>query len=542
MPNSRRIQTLSATVANQIAAGEVIERPASVIKELVENSLDAGATHIDIFLEEGGKEKIRIRDDGEGIRSEDLPLAVASHATSKLTTLNDLDTMATLGFRGEALASIASVSQLTIMTKQEGDDHGWQLTSEATEFAENHLISPCAHDKGTTVEVDTLFYNTPARRRFLRRAQTELHHCLDTIKQLALCRFDVGFRVATPFRTLLDCPPALNEQEKLRRIGTVFSSQALAHVIKVDCAATGMTLTGWISKPCVARSQTDQQCLILNGRVMRDRLLTHAVRQAYQSVFDEARHPMYVLSLSIDPNEVDINVHPTKHEVRFQNSRLVHDFIVTRVSELLLEHVATQSNATISESLQLIKDLPIAEQSLNRVSPHVIDNKYLVCAMAEGLRIIDIPAAEQALRDVDYRQQLDKQDVVTRPILVPVKMPVDDMTREKITTHQNRFKNWGFDLKLSGDVLHVLTIPSAFEASDCQSLVMSLLRALPMSIDSTFDVASALHDVPTFSNDTLADVATLPDRLQRLIDSQYFQDHKQVWIDKLTSEIALWLA
>ncbi|HET7655521.1 MAG TPA: DNA mismatch repair endonuclease MutL, partial [Luteimonas sp.] len=333
------IRQLPDTLINQIAAGEVVERPASVVKELVENALDAGARRVDIDLEEGGVRLVRVRDDGAGIAPDDLPLAVARHATSKIASLDDLEAVATLGFRGEALPSIASVSRFRLASCQAAREHGAVLPVEGGRIG---AVAPQAHPRGTTVEVRDLFYNVPARRKFLRAERTELSHIEEWLRSLALARPDVELRVShngRPTRRwraldLLDTLAALASPERLLEIlGEEFARNAL----RVDHAGAGLRLHGWIGRPTYNRAATDQQYLYVNGRAVRDRNVAHAVRQAYSDVLFHGRHPAYVLFLELDPRGVDVNVHPAKHEVRFREQRLVHDFTFRGLQQVLAE-------------------------------------------------------------------------------------------------------------------------------------------------------------------------------------------------------------
>lgn len=326
------IRQLPDILINQIAAGEVVERPASVVKELVENALDAGATRVDIDLEEGGVRLIRIRDDGGGIAPEELALAVSRHATSKIASLDDLESVATLGFRGEALPSIASVSRFTLSSRRAIDEHGSALQIEGGRLGE---VTPRAHAPGTTVEVRELFYNVPARRKFLRAERTELGHIEEWLRSLALARPDVELRVShngKPSRRYK--PGDLYSDARLgETLGEDFANQAL----RVDHSGAGLRLHGWIAQPHYSRASTDQQYLYVNGRSVRDRSVAHAVKMAYGDVLFHGRQPAYVLFLELDPTRVDVNVHPAKHEVRFRDSRLIHDFVYRTLKEALAE-------------------------------------------------------------------------------------------------------------------------------------------------------------------------------------------------------------
>jgi len=330
-----RIQLLSPRLANQIAAGEVVERPASVIKELLENSLDAGAKRIDIDIEQAGVKLLRVRDDGSGIAQDDLPLALSRHATSKIRDLDDLERVATLGFRGEALASVSSVSRLTLTSCPAGCDQAWQVETEGRDMAPS--LQPAAHPQGTTVEVRDLFFNTPARRKFLRTEKTEFSHLEEVVKRLALSRFDVAFSLRHNGRSVFSLRPAHTEQEARRRVATVCGPAFVEQSRSIDNERAGLRLWGWVGLPTFSRSQADLQYFFVNGRMIKDKLVAHAVRQAYRDVLFNGRHPTFVLFMELDPGVVDVNVHPTKHEVRFRDGRMVHDFLFSTLYRALAD-------------------------------------------------------------------------------------------------------------------------------------------------------------------------------------------------------------
>ncbi|MDG9781136.1 DNA mismatch repair endonuclease MutL [Metapseudomonas otitidis] len=325
MAELRRIHLLSPRLANQIAAGEVVERPASVIKELLENSLDAGARRIDVEVEQGGVKLLRVRDDGCGIPSDDLPLALARHATSKIRDLDDLERVMSLGFRGEALASISSVARLTMTSRTADADQAWQVETEGRDMAAR--VQPAAHPVGTSVEVRDLFFNTPARRKFLRAEKTEFEHLQEVIRRLALARFDVAFHLRHNGKTVFALHEARDEISRARRVASVCGSAFLEQALPIQVERNGLHLWGWVGLPTFSRSQADLQYFYVNGRMVRDKLVVHAVRQAYRDVLYNGRHPTFVLFLELDPAAVDVNVHPTKHEVRFREGRTVHDFL-----------------------------------------------------------------------------------------------------------------------------------------------------------------------------------------------------------------------
>ncbi|ATE71496.1 DNA mismatch repair endonuclease MutL [Lysobacter capsici] len=331
------IRQLPDTLINQIAAGEVVERPASVVKELVENALDAGARRVDIDLEEGGVRLIRIRDDGNGITPEELPLAVSRHATSKIASLDDLEGVTTLGFRGEALPSIASVSRFALSSRRIGEDRGAVLEIDGGRLGE---VTPKSHPQGTTVEVRDLFFNVPARRKFLKAERTELGHIEEWLRQLALARPDVELRVSHNGKAtrrwkgegdLIDM--GLSDV----RIGEALGEEFAKNALRVDHSGAGLRLHGWIAQPSYNRASADQQYLYCNGRSVRDRSIAHAVKQAYADVLFHGRQPAYVLFLELDPRRVDVNVHPAKHEVRFRDARLIHDFVYRTLNDALAQ-------------------------------------------------------------------------------------------------------------------------------------------------------------------------------------------------------------
>ena len=326
------IQLLSPQLANQIAAGEVVERPASVVKELLENSLDAGATKIEVDIEKGGHKRIRIKDNGSGIVKSELQLALSRHATSKITTLDDLEQILSLGFRGEALASISSVSRLTLTSRTESQTEAWQAYCEGREMAVN--IQPAAHPVGTTIDVADLFYNTPARRKFLRTEKTEFQHIEDVIKRIALSHPEVSFilkhndKVARRFMADRDGSLA-------NRIAAVVGQKFIQNAVHVGAEYEGLHIDAWLGNEAMLRSSNDCQFSFVNGRGMRDKLIMHAIRQAYETVWGVIEQPSFVVYLTVDPKDVDVNVHPAKHEVRFQQGRLVHDFISKTVGDAL---------------------------------------------------------------------------------------------------------------------------------------------------------------------------------------------------------------
>ena len=369
-----RIKLLSPRLANQIAAGEVVERPSSVIKELLENSLDAGATRLDIDIEDGGIKLMRVRDNGSGIEQDDLPLALSRHATSKIYELDDLEAVATLGFRGEALASISSVARLALITSTNDDSLGWQVVAEGRDMQTE--VSPAPHPRGTTVEVRDLFFNTPARRKFLRTEKTEYTHLEDVVKRLALSRFDVAFNLRHNNRAIYVWRAGDSQLEQERRVAQVCGPAFMENAVHIEMERNGLRLWGWVALPTFSRSQADLQHFYVNGRAIRDKLVSHAVRQAYQDVLYHGRHPAFVLYLELDPATVDVNVHPTKHEVRFRDNRSVHDFIYSSLHRALAQvkpedslNKSHDENSFLTQQNPTVQGLAVGEfQGQERIS------------------------------------------------------------------------------------------------------------------------------------------------------------------------------
>ena len=310
------IRLLPPQLINQIAAGEVVERPSSVVKELVENSFDAQAGVVEVDIEMGGLRLIRIRDDGAGMAQEELPLALSRHATSKIASLDDLERVSSMGFRGEALPSISSVSRLSLTSRTQGSDYAWRILADGTESG--YEIQPASHPFGTCVEVRDLFYNTPARRKFLRSEKTEFSHIETLVKRMALSRFETGFMLRHNQREVLSLRPAPSQTEREGRVALLCGDTFLENALAVDFASSGLRLSGWVGLPTFSRSQADMQFFYVNRRLVRDKLVTHAVRQAYQDVLHHGRQPVYVLYLDLDPAMVDVNAHPAKLEVRLR--------------------------------------------------------------------------------------------------------------------------------------------------------------------------------------------------------------------------------
>lgn len=360
------IRLLSPQLANQIAAGEVVERPASVVKELVENSLDAGATRIQIDIEKGGAQLIRIRDNGCGIIKDELELALSRHATSKISELTDLECIISLGFRGEALASISSVARLTLTSKPAAQDAAWQAMAEGRDM--HVVVRPASHPDGTSIEVRDLFFNTPARRRFLKSDKTEFSHIEELVQRLALSRFDVEWILTHNGQTVRHLPIATTQAHQQKRLQVLLGKAFAQHAVWLESRYDSMELTGWLLPAAACGSQLLAQYSYVNGRMMRDRLLNHAIRQSYGVDFPSTLQPGFVLFLTVDPNQVDVNVHPAKHEVRFHEARMVHDFVASALAQAQQTH---QPQAPLLDTTIQAQDAPQSASKAHRLSEQV---------------------------------------------------------------------------------------------------------------------------------------------------------------------------
>lgn len=523
------IRPLPEILINQIAAGEVVERPASVVKELVENALDAGARRIDIDLEEGGTRLIRIRDDGGGIAPEELPLAVARHATSKIASLDDLEAVATLGFRGEALPSIASVSRFSLASRRAGDAHGSALQVEGGRLGE---VAPKQQAPGTTVEVRELFYNVPARRKFLRAERTELGHIEEWLRSLALARPDVELRVShngKPTRRYKG-----DEAEHAARLGETLGDEFARNSLRIDHAAAGLRLQGWIAQPSYSRASADQQYLYVNGRSVRDRNIAHAVKMAYQDVLFHGRQPAYVLFLEIDPTRVDVNVHPAKHEVRFRDSRLVHDFVYRTLHEALAETRAGAApaqpgsnppfpapqfangrpapawlptrqaplglgvadapaayatshappGASAAVGVPAWSPVPLPETGEAGVPPlgyaiAQLHGIYILAENAEGLIVVDMHAAHERIGYEKLKAAHDGIGVRSQPLLVPRSLAVAEREADVAEREAETLAALGFEVVRSGpQSLSVRSVPALLAHADPEALLRDVLTDL----------------------------------------------------------------
>ena len=522
-----RINSLSKRLANQIAAGEVVERPASVIKELLENSLDAGATRLQIDVEQGGVKLMRVKDNGCGIHKDDLALALSRHATSKIIELTDLENITSLGFRGEALASISSVSRFHIISdsSEESGSSGWKVEVEGQEVEVS--VSPAAHPQGTSAEVRDLFFNVPARKKFLKTEKTEFTRIDEVIKRIALSRFDVQFNLKHNQRTIHQLLPAISEQERQRRVSLVCGPVFVDNSVYIDVERSGLRLWGWVSLPTFSRSQSDLQYFYVNGRTIRDKLVTHAVKQAYRDVLFHGRHPAYMLYLELAPSSVDVNVHPTKHEVRFRDSRLVHDFLFSALHKALAEvtpsvQIASQHAGMAGTESKFAHDDPkvygkqvslrlaepttasygayattnvrdhdqIQEQiaslaKLNAGNEEVpplgyaiahLHGIYILAQNKEGLIIIDMHAAHERIIYERMKVACKNEKLKMQPLLVPLSIAVSQSEADCAAAQKKELLGLGIELdKLTDEAIVVRQVPSILKDSDVEQMVRDVL-------------------------------------------------------------------
>lgn len=528
---TNRIRQLPSQLINQIAAGEVVERPASVVKELVENSLDASADRIEIDVEQGGRKLLRIRDNGDGIPQGELHLALSRHATSKIADLGDLESVATLGFRGEALPSIASVSRFLLSSRARGEERAWCLHSDGG--GQDAEAAPTSHPVGSTVEVRDLFYNTPARRKFLRTDKTELAHIEQLVRRMALARGDIHFRLSHNGRPVLDLPPAGGDAAGAgRRLADLLGEGFTEHALAVREEAVGLRLHGWVASPAFSRSQTDQQFFYVNGRMVRDKLVAHAVRQAYQDVLHHGRHPAYVLYLDLPPILVDVNVHPAKQEVRFREGRQVHDFIFRTLHRRLAggETQAVEAHqdtavaagqgglqplspeATAAMPQQQPMWLGVAEgprdygfsveaqrppragtgkptQEMPAFAPGEVPplgfalaqlhGIYVLAQAQDGLVIVDMHAAHERIGYERLKAAWGQGGVRSQPLLVPVVLRVSEREADLAEASASLFGQLGLEVDRMGEEsLAVREIPALLRGADAEKLVRDLLSDL----------------------------------------------------------------
>ena len=537
------IAALPDTLISQIAAGEVVERPASVVKEVLENAIDAGAQAITIRLEEGGCQRISIQDDGSGINHTELPLAIQRHATSKITSLSDLESVASLGFRGEALASIASVSRFSITTRTSEDDHAWQIQVNGGQTMGD--VSPSSGPVGTTVDVQDLYFNTPARRKFLKSSTTELGHCLELIRRIALSRPDIGFAIWHNGKVIERWTSCNIEQRVDAILGQEFQNSKIA----LEHVSGPLTVRGFVSKPTSSRARADQQYSFVNGRFVRDKVIQHAIRSAYQDVLHGDRQPMVVLSLEIDPQLVDVNVHPAKTEVRFREGGAVHQFIYKAIQHALataaghsletsaqsgtsygftqhsnataqwVNHVSSPGGPSYQSSLSN-QNLPLSQSSKSEIDNFFIqlNNRpvdqltqaenndlplghalaqihgiYILAQNKFGLVLVDMHAAHERVLYEKLKEDL-ASGIKVQQLLVPVVMHASELEVGKAQEHRATLNQLGFDVAtLSPTQLAIRTIPTLLQKADPIGLVRNLLNDLD-STGSQAVVDAAQHE------------------------------------------------
>lgn len=531
MPPVMPIQRLTNELIDQIAAGEVIERPASVVKELVENALDAGARRIEIDLEQGGIGLIRVRDDGGGIAADELPLAVERHATSKIASFDDLVSIRSLGFRGEALPSIGAVARLLLRSRTAGSDNAQELRVEGGAVAE---LRPAAQaQSGTTVEVRDLFYNVPARRRFLRSETTELAQVQRLVERLALSRPDVALRLRHGERTLFDLPAALDLSERTARVARLLGRDFIDSAIAVDESLGPLRLYGWLGAPASARAQGDRQFWFVNGRALRDRLLGNAVRLGYRDVLYGGRHPAYVLYLELAPELVDVNAHPTKMEVRFRDSRQTHDGVFRLVQRSLADPAGSRVDvapgpgslrssvdsaprrwvagaAQVAEpqgdwalARDLRADTPIATPPADGALTVAGQSRdlgtalaqlhgiYVLAQNAQGLILVDAHAAHERVLYEQYKTAQQRAALVSQRLLAPIVISLRESDLTLLMEDQEAWQRAGFELdELGPGQLAVRAAPALLNAADVEQLIRNLVQDYAAGAQHHLDAAS----------------------------------------------------
>lgn len=500
------IRVLPDLLISQIAAGEVVERPASALKELLENSLDAGAGEISVQLEHGGIKLLKVLDNGSGIAREDLALALARHATSKITTLDDLERVASLGFRGEALASIAAVSRLVLVSRKPEDKHAWKIESAGGATAS---VEPAALSRGTSVEVRDLYFNTPARRKFLKTEATEFAHCEEVFKRAALSRPDVSFTLQHNTRTQLQ----LAAQDAQNRVSAVLGEDFAAASVMVDEQSAALRLWGMAGLPAYSRGTRDAQYFYVNRRFVRDKLVAHALREAYQDILHHDRHPAFVLFMEIDPMAVDVNVHPTKIEVRFRDARAVHQFVFHALNKALsasvVEHDASRAvrvnpfvatayaaqagmnlgvaqPAAFYETLFANQARPQTRTSLNKAPQEIpplgfalaqLQGIYILAQNDKGLVIVDMHAAHERVMYEKLKNALDTGTTAMQPLLIPVTFNADKLDVATAEEHGALLRELGFEIApLGPNALAVRAVPVTLKDADAAGLARAVLK------------------------------------------------------------------
>jgi DNA mismatch repair protein MutL len=579
-----RICRLPSRLANQIAAGEVVERPASVVKELLENSLDAGARNIDIEIEQGGLGLIRIRDDGGGIHRDDLGLALSRHATSKIRTVDELSGIRTLGFRGEALPSIVSVSRLCLTSREAEACGAWSIAGEDV-GAEPR---PAAHPPGTTVEVRDLFFNVPARRKFLRSERVEFGHIEETFRRIALSRFEVAFRLMHNKRPVQALRALTEEKARFERIAELCGESFAVNSLEIEGAAGDLRLWGWAGLAVCARSQADLQYFYVNGRIVRDRVIGHAIRQAYEDVLFHGRHPAFVLFLELPPEVVDVNVHPTKHEVRFRESRLIHDFVFRTVHDALAHPVGPQSMgprlrdggggaqaspsgsrfgvhapampsipfkieerasgayalfdqamAGRGEASPEASASPLDEGFLGRAVAQ-LHGVYILAENAHGLVLVDMHAAHERVVYERMKRSQREGGIRSQPLLVPVTVRLSGHEANLVEENQALFREIGFEVERMGEeTVVVRSVPRLLCETDVEILLRDVIadmnaygdtRRVQRSVDEILASMACHGSVRAHRRLTLPEMDALLRDMERTERSGQCNHGRPTWV------------
>ncbi len=578
------IRVLPEQLIHQIAAGEVIERPASVLKELIENSIDAGARRIEVEIEEGGVRLCRVRDDGGGIERDELVLALARHATSKITTIDDLERVGSLGFRGEALPSIASVARMRMVSRSAAAGLAYAID------ADNGRVTapePAAHPVGTTVEVRDLFFNVPARRKFLRAERTETQHIARMVERLALSRFEIAFSLAVGRRSLADYPAARTREERERRVAQVVGDEFIANALYVEHESAGCRLTGWLCQPTYARAQPDLQHFYLNGRMLRDRLVASAIRLGYRDVMFHGRHPAFVLFMELDPSQVDVNAHPAKLEVRFRDGRHVHDFLFRSVERALRDTYAGAPGAALpptdADSL-LPPQGPVPSHGLPRMWParghssfglHIAEPPppaytavprdaaasvstqvdtpapplgfalaqlhgiYILSQAPDGLILVDMHAAHERTTYERMKAALGSGPIASQPLLVPISIGVTAAEADLFEEHAATLARAGLELVRSGPAgVQVRAVPAFLAPQDLDELVRRIgadlaadgaTRGIEEALNEVLGTMACHGAVRAHRNLTVPEMNALLREMERTVRSDQCNHGRPTW-------------
>lgn len=546
----QRIYKLSKSLANQIAAGEVIERPASVVKELIENSLDASATEILIEVKQGGSHLIRVKDNGQGIYPDDLILAIERHSTSKLRCQADLERIVNLGFRGEALSSIAAVSRCVLSSRQNDNEYGFSIMVNPN--SDSPSLKPVSHAPGTTVEVRDLFFNTPGRRKFLRSERTEFLHIRELVKRIALIRFNTSIYLQNNGRSVFNFKS--NSKYPEARVLSVCGDSFLNNSLVLDHSNADSRIWGWLGTAQAARSHTDQQYFYLNGRIIKDRRINHTIRMAYQDLLYPGRYPVFILYLEIDAALADVNVHPTKHEVRFREARNVHDFIYSSLIRTLNESISSyhvtansdviqnsklaghvnderptykRSNTDINKERSVVEDYKILSQ---------IQERFMIIENKDDLILVHIPHARELIARTRIMEALEKGSIPSRPLLVPLTMNKKEINSEKNLIEVKILARLGIVIEqIAPETVIIREVPVLMAYADVVSLVKELTELINSvnnpdnSIDHLINIMVKHANDSTGLSISSAEMYSIINHLQRLKNKFTESDFCNVW-------------